>query len=98
MEEYRWLRAAQHSCEADLASRRGEEILATNDEIDTLTTIIDGHRKLVRPVPVTVAQQQISGILRRYLRDPAPQAIVERFSALTDFYAHAAARHLGERA
>ena len=97
VEEYRRFDPAQHPCEADLPSGRREEILAANDEVDTLPVIIDRHCELVRPEAISIAQQQIAALRGRCLLARPQTRIDEPLDAGPHFHPHSAARPGGQR-
>ena len=90
MQEYGRRRTAEHLCEADLPSGRGEQILAANDEIDPLAAVINRHSELIGPEPVAVAYQQVSALRPRGLLDGAEPRVGESFRARLDFHSSAA--------
>ena len=61
--ETRWIRPAQHAGELGLAAGRGEKVHAPDDEVHPLLEIVDGDGKLVGPVAVSVADDEIAALL-----------------------------------
>ena len=68
MEESRWLGAAEQACEANLTSGRRQKIFTSDDEIDLLFPVVHGHAQLIRPVAMSIADQEVATLLGRILR------------------------------
>ena len=68
MEEGRRLGAAEQAREADLTSGRRQKIFTAHDKIDLLFKVVHGHAQLIRPVPMTIADQEVATLLGRILR------------------------------
>jgi hypothetical protein len=84
MREARPTRDTEHLPQAELTSSGRQEILAANDVRHLLRCVVHRHRKLIGPVAVAIAQQQIAALPRRLLFDPTKKQIVERFDASVD--------------
>ncbi len=68
MEERRRLGAAEQACEANLTSGRRQKIFTSDDEIDLLFPVVHGHAQLIRPVAMSIADQEVATLLGRILR------------------------------
>jgi hypothetical protein len=62
VEEARRFGAPEKARELDLTSGRGEEVLATDDEVDLLLEVVHRDRELVGPAPVAIARQQVAAL------------------------------------
>ena len=77
MEEPRGRLSSQELCDLDLPPGREQEILATNDQVDALVEVVDRHRELVGPLPVSVPRECVPGLFGGVLFDSAEAEVVE---------------------
>ena len=63
MKKRRRLSPAEQAGELNLTAGRIEQVLTANDEIHALQPVIDDDGKLIRPVAVPIADEQISTLL-----------------------------------
>ena len=54
--------AADQPGELNLAAGRIEQILAANDEVHVLQPVVDDDRELIRPVAMSIADEQIAAL------------------------------------
>jgi hypothetical protein len=76
--------ASEHLPEAKLTSRGRREIFAADDVGDPLQQVIDGHRKLIGPVTVAIAQQEIAALTCGFLLDGAKEQVIEHLHTFAD--------------
>ena len=62
MEKRGRMLAAEQARELNLAARRIEQIFAADDEVDALQPVVDDRRELIRPVGVSIADEQIAAL------------------------------------
>ena len=96
MQVGRRLRATKHPAQTDLAPCRIEQIRAPDNQIHVLFEIIDGHRELVRPVAIAIAQQQVAALVQRCLFKDAEQQIGEPLAARLELDAKTPPGGVGE--
>ena len=77
MEKVRGRSAAEQTRQLNLAAGGYQQIVAPNDERHALHVVIDRHRKLIGPVPVTIPGQQVAALLERPLLQPSMTPIDE---------------------
>src|SRR5580765_1346958 len=56
--------AAEKPRQTDLTGRRWEEVDAANDQVNSLTAVVDRHGKLVGPVAEPIANQHVATLAR----------------------------------
>jgi hypothetical protein len=84
MEEYRRPIASEEARDADLPAGRGQQIDAADHEVNPLTPVVHRHRKLIGPVAMTIAQQNVARLLRRILTLHAEPRVLECLRARLD--------------
>lgn len=83
--------ASQKTAELDLSTCRIEQIFAADHVRDTLQPVVYDDRKLIRPVAVAIAEQEIAALLRGTLLLRAEPAIVKSFDGRLEPHANATA-------
>src|SRR5262245_2193867 len=73
--------AAEQASQADLAARRGEEVRPADHQVDALPPVVDGDGELIRPVPLSVPDQQIAALSARVLGLVAEPRVLEGLGA-----------------
>ena len=73
------LGASEHSRQSDLSSSRREEVLAANDEVDTLAEVVHGDGELIRPEAIAIAEQHVTALGCRCLLERSEARILEGF-------------------
>ena len=77
----RWSATAEHTCEADLPSGRGEQVLPPYDQIHILLQVVHCHRELVGPVAQPILEQHVSALGARILLLLSEQHVGELFTS-----------------
>ena len=93
MQENRSISTSHHPRQLNLAPGRRDEIGASYHQCDVLPEVIDGHRKLIGPMPITVSCEQIAALLGWHLRDWTKETVVEVFSVIAKLHANSASQH-----
>lgn len=70
MEKLQRHRSSKRARELQLPPSAGQKVFATNDHVDALFHVIDDHCKLVRKVPVPIAQEEVAALTGRMLLLP----------------------------
>jgi hypothetical protein len=60
VQERRGLGAPQQPCQPDLGRRGGQQVLATNDQVDLLADVVHDDTESIRPVVVAIPDGQIA--------------------------------------
>jgi hypothetical protein len=95
VEEPRPLGATEEAAEPDLAGGLGQEVLATDDEVDPVAKVVDDDREAVRPVPLAVTDHEVAG--RTRIADlRTEQDVVKSLHSGAERDPQARARVLGE--
>jgi len=92
MQENRSISTPHHPRQLNLAPRRRDEIGTSYHQCDVLSEVIDGHRKLIGPMPITVSYEQIAALLGWHLGNWAKETIVEVFRVIAKLHANSASR------
>ena len=92
MQENRSISTPHHPRQLNLAPRRRDEIGTSYHQCDVLSEVIDGHRKLIGPMPITVSYEQIAALLGWHLGNWAKETIVEAFRVIAKLHANSASR------
>ena len=69
--------AAEQTAELDLAAGGIEQILTAYDEVHVLQPVVDDDGKLIRPVAVAIADEEIAALFRGALLLAPKPTIVE---------------------
>src|SRR5688572_10252790 len=91
MQKRRRLATSQQTAELDLSACRIEQIFAADHVRDTLQPIVYDHGKLIRPVAVAIADEDIAGFLRGTLLLRPETAIVKSLDRRVEPHANAMA-------
>ena len=78
MEELRRLGSAEKPCQLDLAAGRVEQILAANHNRHALQPVVDDDRKLIGPVSMAIADEEVAALFGRSLLLRAETKIQKR--------------------
>lgn len=92
-----WTRSRfhQHPGKAELTSGRREEIGPACDQRNSLTKIVNGDGKLVRPLPMAIPDEEVAALVGRRLRLGSEEQIVEVLGSVGQLKSKAGARPLG---
>src|SRR4051812_34900353 len=92
MEKTRRLGSPEQPRQLQLAAGRIEQIVPADDERHALLHVVDGHGKLVRPVAVTIADDDVAALLEWALLLRAVAEIDEAFDGWFESNAQTRAR------
>ena len=81
MKKCRRLLTAKQAGELNLAAGRIEQIVTAYDEVDALQPVIDDDRKLIRPVAMPIADEQITALFEGLLLLRPEPKVVEPLDA-----------------
>ncbi len=96
MQECRRLRSSEKPCQLDLAAGRVEQILTANDDRHALQPVIDDDRKLIGPVSMAIASEEVAALFGRSLLLRAEPKVAETFYCGFEPHPHAQSGRLGE--
>src|SRR5262245_56555011 len=98
MEEPRRHGASEQTRELKLAAGRVEQVVAADDQRDVLHEVVDSRGELIRPVAVTIADDQVAALLGRALLLRTVTEIIESLHRRLEPHAQTAARGLRQPA
>ena len=66
---------AEQSLKVHLTRRRGEKVIAANDEVDVHGRIVDGRCELVGENPIGATKDEVADLLRHLLAERSAEHI-----------------------